>query len=551
VPVNARAREELALSRIISTVSSSLELDAVLASVVELLSEASAVHACFVYLADPDEERLVLEAASEPYRHLVHQIVLERGEALAWWAAERREPAFIRERADEDPRTKRVPELEDERFQSLLTVPMIGKSDRLVGAVTVHSEAPREFSPPEVDFLVTVASLVAGAIENARLYEEMRGRVRALEELTALAEALAGADTLGDLLPAAVEGARALLGASACHLYLIEPGGDELVLRRSSPDRAPAAKRIGLAELGPQLSPRARRGKLSVPLVAEGELVGLVVAEGTRRVELARALAGQLSVGIRKVRLIERLTERNLTTDFLDELAEGRPVAELDLRAARLGCDLSDPHAVLHAEPCSDGAETALRSALPGALLDRRDATMRGLVRVPRGGVPALLEVIGRVLSGLGEPVPVGLSGPCQGEDAYAEGFAEARHALLGSTVLRCDPPVVAYDELGAYKYLLRIAADSEAGTRDATVEAVTRLADYDAQRQTQLFQTLEEFLRRHGSISATSEALYVHQNTLRQRLRRIAEIAELDLRRDDWLMLEIAVKLVRLRQRV
>ena len=548
--MSARPREELALSRIVATVSSSLELDAVLGSVVELLSEASAVHACFVYLTDPDEQRLVLEAASDPYRRLVGKIVLERGEALAWWAAERREPAFIRERADDDPRTKRVPELEDERFQSLLTVPMIGKDNRLVGAVTVHTEAPREFTPDEVDFLVTAASLVAGAIENARLYEQLRGRVRELEELTALAEALAGADTLGELLPGAVEGTRALLGATACHLYLIEPGGDELVLRRSAPDRSPAAPRIGLVELGPQLVPRARGGRLSVPLVAEGELVGLVVAEGTRHVELARALAGQLSVGIRKVRLIERLTERNLITDFLDELAAGRPGAVLDGRAARLGCDLSEPHLVVWADPCTDEAETALRAVLTGALLDRRDAMLRGLVRLPRGGVAAVAQAIRAAFADRAGGVPVGLSAPCLGQDAYAGGFAEARHALLGTTVLGHDPPVVSYEELGAYKYLLRIAADTDAGARDATVEAVSRLAAYDAQRQTQLLQTLEEFLRRHGSISATSEALFVHPNTLRQRLRRIAELTELDLRRDDWLMIEIAVKLVRLRQR-
>ena len=548
--MSTRPREEAALSRIVSTVSSSLELDAVLASVVDLLSEASAVHACFVYLTDADEQRLVLEAASEPYRRLVGKIVLERGEALAWWAAERREPAFIRERADDDPRTKRVPELDDERFQSLLTVPMVGKDDRLVGAVTVHTEAPREFSADEVDFLVTAASLVSGAIENARLYEEMRGRVRELEQLTALAEALAGADTIGELLPAAVDGSRALLGAAACHLYLIEPGGDELVLRRSSPDRAPAVARIGLAELGPQLAPRARGRGLSVPLVAESELVGLVVAEGTRHVELARALAGQLSVGIRKVRLIERLTERNLTTDFLDELAAGRHAGDLDGRAARLGCDLSEPHIVLYAEPCSETAESTVRSVVPAALLDRRDGTLRGLVRLPRGGVPAVAEALRKGTASLDHPVPVGLSGPCRGAETYAGGFAEARHALLGTTVLGREPPVVAYEELGAYKYLLRIAADADAGARDATVDAVARLATYDAQRQTQLLRTLEEFLRRHGSISATSEALYVHPNTLRQRLRRIAEVSDLDLRHDDWLMIEIAVKLARLRER-
>ena len=40
-----------------------------------------------------------------------------------------------------------------------------------------------------------------------------------------------------------------------------------------------------------------------------------------------------------------------------------------------------------------------------------------------------------------------------------------------------------------------------------------------------------------------------MHPNTLRQRLRRIGELTGLDLRADDWLEIEIAVKLVLLRR--
>ncbi|MEO9177286.1 MAG: helix-turn-helix domain-containing protein, partial [Gaiellales bacterium] len=65
--------------------------------------------------------------------------------------------------------------------------------------------------------------------------------------------------------------------------------------------------------------------------------------------------------------------------------------------------------------------------------------------------------------------------------------------------------------------------------------------------RQAQLVRTLEEYLRQRGNVSATAQALYVHPNTLRQRLRRITELTELDVRTDDWLMIEIALKLLRL----
>jgi GAF domain-containing protein len=532
--VSARAREDSFLSRIVSTVASSLELDEVLAAVVRLLSDASAVHACFVYLVEDGGERMVLRAASDPYGHLAGKVALLRGEGLAWWAADRRQPAFIPDNLLADPRVKYVPELEEEQFQSLLTVPIVRKDGNVIGVISAHTVAPREFSRGEVDFLVTAASLVAGAIENATLYGETRARVRELEALTELAEAIARTETLDELLPAVADGAR----------KLIEAGADELLLRHSRPVGATARAAIPLAELGPELSTRSRRGRVAAPLVADDELIGLVVADGTRRVELARAMAGQVAAGIKKVRLIERLTERNLVRNLFERLGAGRAGPELDGLAARLGCDLMQPHLVLAAEPADDALEAALAQILPGTLLDRDGETLRALVRVPRGGPTAVTESLRKAYPELGDDIRVGVSGECGEPTAYAAGFDEARHALLATVALGRTPPVVAYGELGAHRYVLRLAGE-DAGARDATFDAVNQLAHYDDQRQTQLLATLEEFLRRRGNISATAEALFVHPNTLRQRLRRIGELADLDLRRDDWLEIEIAVKLV------
>jgi GAF domain-containing protein len=521
----------------------------VLGGVVRLLSEASAVHACFVYLLDPAGERLVLQAASEPYAQLVAKIALDRGEGLAWWAADRREPAFIREKLLDDPRTKYVPELDEDKFQSLLCVPILGRDDAVIGVISAHSEAPREFTQPEVDFLVSSASLVAGAIENARLYEEMRTRVSELEQVTALAEAIAESATLDELLPAVAGRARTLLQAEACHVYLLETGSEELEWRASEPAGEPR-RAIGLAELGPELAKGGRAARLSMPLVADDELLGLLVADGSSAVDLARAVASQAAVGIKKIQLIERLTEKNLIKDFFEELAGGRVGGELDRRAARLRCELDQPHVVLAAEPASaaaaDGLEAALAAQLPGSLFDRRGDSVRALLRVRPPGPGRLVETVRNAVDGLPEPVAVGLSSACAGAATFAEAFEEARQALLGNVVLKRDASVVSFEELGAYKYLLRIAL--EGGVRDETIEAVSRLAVYDRERGAALLKTLEEFLHRHGSISAASEALYVHPNTLRQRLRRIGELSGLDLRRDDWLMVEIAVKLVQLR---
>ena len=534
------------LHEIVSTVSSSLDLSEVLRAVVRLVSDASGVHACFVYLLDGDGGRLTLRAASPPYERQVGKVWLDRGEGLAWHAAERREPAFIRDNALADPRVKYVPELEEERFQSLLALPISGRTGDVIGVVTAHTEAPREFSDDEVEFLVSSAALVAGAIENARLYEETRLRVTELEQLTELAEAIARADTLDELLQTVVADARPLLAARACHAYLLDSAREELDLEASDPEQGNARPTLGLAELGPELARGGRSTRLAVPLVANGELVGLLVAEGSARVELGRAVASQLAVAIKKIQVIEQLTEKNLIKDFFEELAGGQQRGDLEGRATRLGCNLDHPHVVLVAEPASDALERALRAAAPGSLFDRREDSLRALVKLATSSNAALLERLRRLHGEHDGHVSIGVSSTCQGVATFAAGFAEAQQALLGTAVLG-GQSVLAYEDLGAYKYLLRVAVDG--GIRDATVDAVEKLAEYDSQRGAQLVATLEEFLRRHGSISATSEALYVHPNTLRQRLRRIGELSGLDLRRDDWLAIEIAVKMVKLQQ--
>jgi sugar diacid utilization regulator len=515
--------------------------------VVALLSEASAVHACFVYFLEDDGERLVLRAASEPYVHLVGEITLDRGDGLAWWAIEHREPAFIRENALADPRVKYVPELEEEKFQSLVAVPVLGKDGGPMGSILLHTEAPREFTEAEADFLVSSAALVAGAIENAHLYEEMRRRVGELEELTELAETVARAESVDELLPAVTERARALLGAAQCASYLLDRGGEQLRLCASAPPAAEAPRSLKLAELGPELSRRKRTPRIALPLVASGELLGALIVHGTAAVELARAVANLTGLALKKIELIEDLTEKNLIKDFFEELVSGRGEAgSVVARAKRLGFALDAAYVVVVAGPADDELESALAGVAPGSLFDRREDAIRGLLRVPPDGVAGLLEEMRRVQS-RSPAVAVGISNLCRGMTSFPAGFEEARHALLGSTVLQRKPGVMTFDELGPYKYLLRMSLDAD--VRDSYREAVAKLADYDRERSTSLLLTLEEFLRRRGNISATSETLFVHPNTLRQRLRRISELCDLDLRTDDWLMIEIAVKLVRLKQ--
>jgi GAF domain-containing protein len=532
--------EEHFLYEIIQTVASSLNLVEVLDAVVRLLSEASAVHACFVYLVDKEAERLELRAASEPYGQLVDQIALERGEGIAWWALEHREPVFIRENAMADPRFKYVSELEEERFQSFVSVPVFDRAGAPIAAVSLHTQAPREFTDAEADFLVSVAALVAGTIENARLYDAMHNRVRELEQLTELAEAIATAGALEELGPKVVRRTRELLGASAAHFYLVDHD-ERLRLRWSAPSGSSAPASLGLGEAGPELARSGRSARVAVALIADGELLGLLLATDTRELDLARAVANQTALAIKKIELIEQLAEKNLIKDFFAALSSENVLGELRSRAGRLRLDLDQPHLFLVAVPASESLERTLARLAPQSLFDRQDSATRALLRVPAAGTVRFVEAIRHGHADLASPPAVGISNVCSDPESFRAGLQEAGHALAGTTVLRGKPPLLTYEELGAYKYLLRMSLDD---SRDRHREAVARIAEYDDAHSTALLHTLEEFLSRRGTITATAEALYIHPNTLRQRLRRIMELTGLDLRREDWLMVEIAVKL-------
>ena len=82
---------------------------------------------------------------------------------------------------------------------------------------------------------------------------------------------------------------------------------------------------------------------------------------------------------------------------------------------------------------------------------------------------------------------------------------------------------------------------------RDRYRESVEALAEYDRRRGASLVETLEQYLADRGSVTASARALYVHPNTVRQRLDRIERVASLDLPDEDLLSLELALKLARL----
>jgi len=571
--------ENHTLYGVIKLVSSSLEVLPMLQGVVDLATEATGCHACFIYLLE--DARLTIRAASPVFADAVGKVQFSVDEGLTGWVARHRTPEFIRDQAMEDPRMKYVPMLQEERFQSMVAVPILARSGDTIGVIVLHTRAPHAFTEDTVKLLVHIASLVSGAIENAQLYDRERRRVDALTDLSGLAQQVAAAGDTAELGPAVARGTRRLLGAEVCQIYRLDADGSGLQLLASSPETVltPTLSTSGLllaALEGRGARPAAQSlwpeldvaDVLVTALSVGGERVGLLCAGsghgqsfGDEDTEMARAIAHLTAIAIKRAELIEGLTNANIVKDLFEALAAGA-TAFAASKAAEVRCDLSAPYLMVCAEPAAG------RERGSGEWREAADVVGRGLAELaPRvaieagpGPVRALLaigtrraqrvEEILRSARELGQDAgaAIGISElrdvPAAATRAYREALDAAKigRALLGTG------GAIPYSQLGAYRYLVQIAPED--APHDRMRAAVDQLISYDNKRRTALLDTLERYLAERRSVIESARALYIHPNTLRQRLARIEELTGLALDQDDLLSLELAIKLARLHGR-
>src|SRR6266545_4179964 len=158
--------ENRLLRRVIETITSGADLDAVLRSMIDLVMEATGGDACFLHLWEATEGCLVLRAASAGFEPSVGRVRLPLGQGISGWVAQNREVVVLPDGKLDDPRYQYIPELRGKEFTSMLSVPVVSRSGALIGVFNVHTRDRREFGHRDVEFLRLTASLVANEIHD-------------------------------------------------------------------------------------------------------------------------------------------------------------------------------------------------------------------------------------------------------------------------------------------------------------------------------------------------------------------------------------------------
>jgi hypothetical protein len=119
--------------------------------------------------------------------------------------------------------------------------------------------------------------------------------------------------------------------------------------------------------------------------------------------------------------------------------------------------------------------------------------------------------------------VLLGISEPCQNLADIQSAYHQARRTIEAARNLGRLDETLHLSDLGIYGILYR---EGDAGELHAFAEKMLHpILMYDQQHGTELLKTLDIYLTHQGRLGESAQQLFIHVNTLRQRLERINEI--------------------------
>jgi len=173
-----------ALGEIGRAVSSTLDLETVLSTIVARAGELAGTNACTVYEYDDTTGEFHWRASANPdeaVEAVARRTTIPRGVGAQGRMAMTRAPVQIPDIAAEGAYHGPLRDvLLQTGTRAILAVPLL-RDDQLVGGLTVNRKTPGEFTPEVVELLKTFAAQSALAIQNARLFREIADKSRQLE----------------------------------------------------------------------------------------------------------------------------------------------------------------------------------------------------------------------------------------------------------------------------------------------------------------------------------------------------------------------------------
>jgi two-component system, NtrC family, sensor kinase len=373
----ARSVDELtATGDVLKIISrSSVDLPTVLDALVETVARLCRADQASVFRWRDDKYHLVanfgFSAEAMEFAH-THPLPAGRGSLSGRVASERRAVHIPDVLQDPEYAYSEAQKLIG--YRTMLGVPLL-REDALLGIFTIHRMRVDPFTHKEIELVQTFADQAVIAIENARLFDELRERqaelARSVDELTATGDVLKiisrSSVDLPTVLDALVETVARLCRADLAHMFrrrddmyhlVATRGGSEFLRTHPlAPDRGTVTGRAALERRAvhipdvlqdPEYAYREGqrlvgfRTMLGVPLLRGETLVGILTLNRmrvdpytTKEIELATSFADQAVIAIENTRLFDELRERQAElARSVDELTATSDVLKIISRSS-------------------------------------------------------------------------------------------------------------------------------------------------------------------------------------------------------------------------
>ncbi|HEX9757076.1 MAG TPA: GAF domain-containing protein [Nitrospiria bacterium] len=304
--VRERIQEIEVLRRITQTISCKLDLEEVLHQIIETVVKVTKADACLLYLLDQLGEELILRASKNPHPKLIGRIRIEVGEGITGWVAKQAQPVAISRNASDDPRFKVFHNLPEDRYHAFLSVPVISQNE-VIGVINVQHKNKRKHRPEEIALLSTIGQQVGGAIENARLYQEMKKKAQRIETLSRVSTTIASNQYLEEILHLLVTMTAEMMSSQTCSIMLLEEKNKELVIKatQSLSDRYKSKPPL---KIGESISGRVVKEKKPVSVLDVTREKGFMYQDLARKEGLCSLLSVPMMIKDRVIGVINSYT---------------------------------------------------------------------------------------------------------------------------------------------------------------------------------------------------------------------------------------------------
>ncbi len=353
--------EQLSLVGVVSAqVANVLGLDELCRRVTDLILRTFKYYYVALFTLEPGRETLRFRASAGPIHSgpnggeasPVLQVRLGRG--IIGHAAQAGVEILAND-VSREPRYHYEDSLPETRSEVALPLKI---ENRVLGVLDVQSDQPDDFHETDMLVLRALADNIAVAVEDARLYSNLRRRADQLAAVAEVSRAVTSILDLDTLLNEVVTLIHRRFGYPFVHLFIINPGGRQISYRAGSGRRARAFRARGLtyslddpqgiipwvARNGQtvlandvsrepryrpsELPPAKTRAELAVPLIFGGNVLGVLDVQSDRRDafsdddrSLFEALADNVAIAIRNANLYRSERWRRQVADSLREVA--------------------------------------------------------------------------------------------------------------------------------------------------------------------------------------------------------------------------------------